>query len=361
MSKIIKAISVIFILNLSNLYAQNVGIGNSNPTYKLDVAGLLRLQNSSTTAGLWFDGTSLGTRSFIGTLNDNHFGIYGNAGAGWNFLINNTNNNIGIGTSTPLFRLDINGRIRLQNDTNTAGIWFDGNTIQTRSFIGTMNDNYCGIYGSGGTGWNFVMDVANGNTGIGTTSPTQKLDLNGTLRIGSDSPIKGSILTSKDQNGNAEWANAVAFKAEGTINNVDLTIPNNTWTKIQFNQSPVYNLGNDYLPASSEFLVAENGIYEFNSGVLINLVHTKSESIRVLLQRNGVTSEIGQLHNKGIFKSNSAFSFNEDLKILVEANLIVGDKVWVEVYQTPWNSSANNKVSSNTSRTYFSGNIVSRI
>lgn len=99
------------------------------------------------------------------------------------FLVNNNNNNVGIGTSAPLFRLDINGRMRIQNSANSAGIWFDGITLPVRSFIGIMNDTYTGIYGGGGSGWNFVMNATNGNTGIGTTAPTAKLDLNGSLRI----------------------------------------------------------------------------------------------------------------------------------------------------------------------------------
>ena len=34
----------------------NVGIGTKNPTYKLDLAGRLRLRQASGTAGIYFDG-----------------------------------------------------------------------------------------------------------------------------------------------------------------------------------------------------------------------------------------------------------------------------------------------------------------
>ncbi len=48
-----------------------------------------------------------------------------------------------------------------------------------------------------------------GNVGIGTNFPSQKLDINGQVRIGGGNPGQGKVLTS-DANGNATWQNAVS-------------------------------------------------------------------------------------------------------------------------------------------------------
>jgi hypothetical protein len=48
-------IAIISLITVLNTRSQNVGIGTSAPAYKLDIAGRLRLRNSASTAGIWFD------------------------------------------------------------------------------------------------------------------------------------------------------------------------------------------------------------------------------------------------------------------------------------------------------------------
>ena len=70
--------------------------------------------------------------------------------------------NVGIGTSTPQFPLDINGRMRLNGtNPNDPGIWLnDAGT--DRAFIGLQNDNHVGFYGPAGLGWGFTMNTGTG-------------------------------------------------------------------------------------------------------------------------------------------------------------------------------------------------------
>lgn len=87
-----------------------VGVGTPTPAYRLDVANRMRVRGTTAgnSAGIWFsNGTN--DRSFVGLLNDTHLGIYGNSGAGWQFVVNTTTGNVGIGTATPDEKLVVNG------------------------------------------------------------------------------------------------------------------------------------------------------------------------------------------------------------------------------------------------------------
>lgn len=348
--------------------AQNVGIGTTSPQYKLDIAGRMRIKlTQAEYPGLRLDGPSQTTRSLLGPLDDDHIGIYGYGGAGYAFAMNVANGNIGMGTTTPAFKLDLKGRMRIQQDTSTAGIWFDGSSIPTRSMFGTFNDNYVGFMGNGGAGWNFVMNVNNGNIGIGTSSPTSKLDINGSIRIRSNSPVKGSVLTSVDADGNAVWHNPEAFKAGGTIDGVPFTIDNVTWTKVLFNQTVVHNVGNGYLPSASEYSVLVKGLYHFKAAIAF-LERADKQSIRVRLKRNGVTTTIGEVYHQG-FIYHTGFTgagtgpanFDEPSQISVQADLLPGDRVWVEAYIDIYNNGGTTtSIDQGLDRTWFSGKLIAR-
>lgn len=99
-----------------------VSIGVSSPANRLSVSGRMRLFNDPLfgAPGIWFDGTSLIGRSFIGTYDDNKFGIYG-AGSGWGFIYDVTNGNVGVGVSSPQAKLDVSGTIKISGGTPAVG------------------------------------------------------------------------------------------------------------------------------------------------------------------------------------------------------------------------------------------------
>ncbi len=88
---------------------------------------------------------------------------------------------IGLGTTSPAYQLDVADRMRVrQGYAGTAGIWFYQTTpAADKAFVGMVNDNQVGFYGSSGAGWGMVMNVSSGAVGIGTTSPDQLLSVYG--------------------------------------------------------------------------------------------------------------------------------------------------------------------------------------
>jgi hypothetical protein len=90
---------------------------------------------------------------------------------------------IGVGSSTPAFKLDVDDRIRIKSGSGTsAGIWFNNITNTTTiAFMGTYDANTTGIYGNV-SGWGLLMNTNTGNVGIGTATLTSKFNVNGSIR-----------------------------------------------------------------------------------------------------------------------------------------------------------------------------------
>jgi hypothetical protein len=110
--------------------AGNVGIGVSNPAFKLDVGNRMRLRSQGSegvTAGIWFNNyTNTQYTGFIGEAGQgapNHLGIYGST-SGWSFVMNTITGNVGIGKFNPENKLDVNGTARAKEIIVESG-WAD--------------------------------------------------------------------------------------------------------------------------------------------------------------------------------------------------------------------------------------------
>lgn len=113
-----------------NYYAGNVGIGVSNPVYKLDLGNRMRIRSESAaeTAGIWLNNPgNTATIAFMGIANNNSVGFFGN-GIGWGIVMNTNNGNVGIGTLNPTYKLSVLGNIRSTEvvvENNWADYVFD--------------------------------------------------------------------------------------------------------------------------------------------------------------------------------------------------------------------------------------------
>jgi hypothetical protein len=120
-------------------------------------------------------------------------------------IVIGTNGNLGIGTVSPTARLDVNGHIamslssRLTTAVNDNFI-YSGNTVGHYSLSWYNDPSYGGgpmSYFAGYGGIRFftlgatrVNILDNGNVGIGTTSPSQLLDVNGNVALSNPSSSK---------------------------------------------------------------------------------------------------------------------------------------------------------------------------
>ncbi|MES2430960.1 MAG: hypothetical protein V4556_08485 [Bacteroidota bacterium] len=114
--------------------------------------------------------------------------------------------NVGINTNAPGYPLDVNGRVRLRynGSFNTAGIWYNNSLNTEAAFTGMFNDTIIGFYGN--NNWWVGVDFKNGRLGVGTMTPTAKLDIAGAIKINDGTQAAGKLLTSVDASGKAIWA-----------------------------------------------------------------------------------------------------------------------------------------------------------
>lgn len=122
----------------------NIGIGKSNPTYKLDVSGSLQ-------------STSLQTESLSVTSDINFRSLAGNS---TKILTINNDGNL---SSTDYATIQDN----MGNHTAIQNINLNGNKL---------------VGGTSGNGGIFVADNGNVRIGVGTMNPTKALEVNGTIR-----------------------------------------------------------------------------------------------------------------------------------------------------------------------------------
>lgn len=148
----------------------NVGIGTASPNSKLNVrGGTLNIGNLTEYAG----GLQVQNQDASKPV----FTAYGTDNVEKMRIAND--GNIGIGTNSPTQKLDVNGTARVRNKMMIGTDWTGGGALSVRNNVASDN---IATFVSADNSYKAVLKD-NGNFGIGTNSPTQKLDVAGTVRL----------------------------------------------------------------------------------------------------------------------------------------------------------------------------------
>ena len=194
----------------ADLLTGNVGIGTATPGAKLEVAGLIRSTNNGSAYLQWGDDVTLNDVNITNTLGvigiqDSTKGtlqLWSNAAS----YIAGSAGNVGIGTTTPGAKLEVAwwgfsmkwGEIIIQRPVTTGGwarwLHYTPNNSYDSTNAGLAGIGLLGggttessIYLTFGTApWSSskgIQILANGNVGIWTTAPTEKLHVIGNIKV----------------------------------------------------------------------------------------------------------------------------------------------------------------------------------
>ena len=263
----------------------NIGIGTASTSFKLDARGSVRIISADENT-LYLDTESTGQQVGIFYRENgasrweqrvgSNFELYNYARASWDFHIQGSTGNVGIGTTSPDYQLEV------ERTSAQATIGITGGNTDARLHLKNNEGNWMiqNDYSNSGAlsfynNAHRVVITEGGNVGIGTTSTTEKLEVNGNIKLPISSSLYignvGEKITSP-ANGDLELHSRTELRIKANTNNA-------SGNSLEF-----YNGGNEGMRLTSDLRLGigtTSTSEKLEVSGIIKAVHTDSTYTKV--------------------------------------------------------------------------------
>lgn len=332
------------------------------------VGNLTKMQMVTQSSGEGLlDGITFGFNDTTGTatlMNYENAGmLFGTAGSNRIGITNQGNVGIGLAVLNPVYNIDIAYagdaymRIKGQGSGFNRSILIleksdsltDQSAIQfnlsdsAQWLVGSLNNNNLRFFNFKSGDDAITIRYDNDNVGIGTPSPTAKLEVNGQVKITGGSPGTGKVLMS-DANGLATWGvdnPKIGFNAHSIAGALNIT--SGVESPLAFSNT-IFNEGAYFDGSLSIFNVYSPGVYHFDARVLWDVFSVAGDAVLAVRVNGTIVEQVRQTISAGIGATTQS--------IQVTQQLFAGDVVDVVVIQS---SGATQTLNLNALESVFSG------